>query len=878
MAAAAPAGAAGLGARVLGALVRCACVGSEAIQAALARHGAQARDPSAEFETPQPQPGDVVAVTPPLFVTCIRSNNAGTSHAPGVAAASMAARARGTYAVGGGGEYLPADASDSELRNMLARVSGSDALWEALAAGYSGRILPALSRRLAETEARLQEYAQKEGYILDPIRLAHRALAVLDTEMLVDSLRYGATVPITDAAWRRAVAHQHHQAAGVAPVKSRPMAWDWRGLTEQLGYQGKPRTRATSHWPYPPRPRPEGSIPTLDVRGILDELERLDGPVSENDPHVWLALDNLYAEEIYPKDTLAPLMEGARARGTALVLGPATKPHVASIHDEAFEKEVIPARVAMGVLKPVEAEEAMRPGNVVSALTCAAKGEMSKSPAERAVIAARDLAGMGAAAMTRAVKMVEATRAGIAAGAEPADAAAAAHAAEMSAPKLRMCHSGHDLSQHLHVGSFAMPTSTHILETAAPDTHMYCADMANWYFATMVGLAALFAHYVTWKGRYWLQLRMSMGLSPSAVVASIASAFIVYFALRYGARAVVNYIDDLIGSARGREAAERDQALLHRAANVVAPGGVAEQKTRHPAPVQVALGLEYNFPEGKLSVSHDKLFSYAVHLFYVEACLGSACPKLRAAITTPSLVALTGKLGFLCTQVPRGKVFMRTLYAHSAAKQAPAGYFRLQILHDLQWWKERMLAGSLPVTHFFAGEGPPGLVHVCGGGSVDPAGGPHRLAPEGPPAMEGGARVPVVRSDAGDEGAAAIHEGKVVYRQWTRQERGFSSDVREILIVKDIAKLLGRRWRGKRVVFVLDHSGNCDNIISGSCKASLVVRDVIDWLYLDAEQQGYTFVAMWAPRESNSAADRLSKCSDAGKAAQVCLELGLSLC
>jgi hypothetical protein len=871
----------------LAALLRCACTGSEAIQAALARHAAAAADPSAVFDAPQPMPGDVVSLIPPWFVTIVRTNLAGISRATGVRDACDTARARGTFAVGGNGYYLPADASAGDLRALFTRVTGSDSLWQALAAGYRGAVLPALQQRIEETEARLQGYAATQGYKLDPVKLAHRTLALIDTEMVIASLQYGAVLPVTNAAWRRALSHQHHQAAGVAPVGTRPPAWDWRGLTEQLKCPGPARTKATSHFPYAPRERPPGAISTLDVAGLLRELERLDGPFSDTDPHIWLALDNLYAEELYPKPTLAPRIAAAAKNGTALVMEPAGKPHVDTIHDKAFEEVTLPERVSMGVIRPVSQEEAMRPGNVVSALTIAAKGALTTSAEERVAIESKDGKAIAALARTRAKRMLDATLTSINAGAKPADAAAAAHAAQLNEPKLRMCHSGHGLSEELLVGSFTMPTSTHLLETAAPASHMFCADMSNWYFAIMVGLAALYAHYVTWKGKFYLHLRMSMGLSPSAVVASIASAFIVYLAMRYGASALYNYIDDLLGLARTRERAQRDQELLHRAANVVAPGGLAEQKTRNPAPTQVALGLHYDFPQGTLSVSHDKLFSYAVHLFYVHACLSSADFRLRMAVTTPSLVSLTGKLGFLCTQVPLGRIHMRSLYAHSAQRQPPAAHFREQIVQDLSWWQGRMLAGTLPVTHFFSADSPPDLVHVCGGREVDNTAGPERLAPEGPErlapegpraAAGGGARdTPVMRSDAGDGGAAAIFEGKVVYRSFTPQERTDSSDVREAAIVQDAAKALGPQWRGKRVVFVLDHSGNCDNINKGNCKGSKRVRDIIDWLYNHAEEHGYTFVAMWAPRESNSAADAISKCDDAGAAARVCAGLGLTL-
>jgi hypothetical protein len=857
---------------VLRGMLRCACAGGEAIQAALARHGDSLRDPTAEVRAPTPRSGDVVCLTPPLFVTFVSSTLAAVSHAPGVRDAADHARARGTYAIGGHGTYVCADAPAAQLKEALRTVTGSDALWDALAGGYSGFITPALAQRLAETEQSLQAYARAEGYMLDPVRLATRATALLDAELVIASLKRGSTVTVTDKAWREAISRAHRQAVGGAPIRDRPPAWDWRGLANQLGYTGEPRTKATSHWPYPPHAHAPGHIPSIAVHKILEELERLDGPASDTDSELWLALDHLYAQEIYLDREITADIAAAAARGKALVLSPAHKAHVDTADDKAFEG-VIKERERMGVIAPVSKEEAMKAGNVVSALKCAAKAPLKVSAAEAQAIADKDLAAIASHAWERASGMYNATQASIAAGSAPIDAAEAAHAAEMQPGKLRMCHSGHALTEHMNYGSFTLPTSAHLLEDATPGTFMYASDMPSWYFAVMVGIAALFAHFVTWKGRFWVQRRMSMGLGPSAIVASIASAFIVYFAMRYGVKAIKAYIDDLIGSARSRAEAERDQALVHHAAAIVLPGGVAPQKTRTPAAVQVALGLEYNFPAGTLGVSHDKMFAYAIHLFFAFKCLSSTSHHMRMAVSTPSLVALTGKLGFLSQTTPVGRIHLRSLYAHSAQKQLPAAFFRTQLVEELAWWTERMRAGTLPVTHFFSMEAPPTLVHVCGGG-VDSTGGPERLAPEGP---RGGSGVPVVRSDAGDEGAAAIHEGDAIYRQWTREEQGYSSDLREILIVRDAARAMGPRWRGKRVVFVLDHSGNCDNLNSGSSKSSARAREVIDWMYAHAEEHGYAFVALWAPRESNAAADALSKCRDAGAARAECRALGLNL-
>jgi hypothetical protein len=122
-----------------------------------------------------------------------------------------------------------------------------------------------------------------------------------------------------------------------------------------------------------------------------------------------------------------------------------------------------------------------------------------------------------------------------------------------------------------------------------------------------------------------------------------------------------------------------------------------------------------------------------------------------------------------------------------------------------------------------------------------------------------------------------VHEGVALHRVWSAAEKGFQSDLREILTLEAGVEHFDHAWPpGTRVLYILDHSGDTHSI--NKCAASSArVRKVIDNLYTRAAAGGYHFVAAWAPRESNVWCDRLSKCSTRAEAAALCAELGLAL-
>ncbi len=818
-----------------------------------------------------PPCGSVIVMESALHSKTIAQNIASTHRNPHLAAASRAANAAGTWAWGRGSSFCLATDPVASLRATMAEASGSQVLWDRLAGGYAGRIHPALQDRLAQLKASFYDYGVGEGYSkerLEPTNITRRAHAQLHVEVTLEALRLGSNTPLTQAMWRRELQRSHHVAMHARGRDERPLSSDWRGLVAQ----GRWRlvNKEESFFPYAPKELKEGETPTVAPHLILKALEELDGPADPEDRPLWTALDHLYAHQPKFSEQLEADVTAAAAKGGALILPPADKAHVDAAHDEQFERETIPKRIAMGVIKEVEPAEALAPGHVISQVKAAAKGDLKLSAEYREAVESGDYQRIGAAALQRSARLAASTRTLLqgADASHPGDCAERAWNEELENPKLRFCHSGRKLSEYIDTGSFILPGPLHFLETATRDSVAICMDMTAFYFSILIATMARFSHYLVFKGKYYNQGRLSMGLSDSAICASLASAFIVYFALRYGCRAVYSYIDDLICIVPHISLAAQHMAALRRACNTVVPGGIAEDKTREAASTQTILGLEYDFREGTVHVTPIKLYHYAVHAHYCLTCLTT--PGMEGCITTPHLEKLVGKLGFLAQTTQLARLHMRGLYAVLAQKIPPAGRLKEAIVEDLKWWCDAFTGGTLEPMTFLDGEDAPISMHVITAAS----GAPPPLTAVGP--LAGGGGVAIQRSDAGDHAGASIHEGKVVHRIWSEEEKGFHSDLKEMVAMMEGVREHDKGWQGKRVVLILDHSANASNINRGNCE-SRRNRALIDELYHRAHDGGYTFVAMWAPREGNHAADALAGESTRKGAEQKCADLGLTL-
>ena len=840
---------------------------------ALARdfaHAMEAAGAPQEIPTKTPpRVGSVLAIESGYFVKEISFSSASVHTSTAIREAASAALGGGTWAIVVGPQFcLASDSPEVILRTLR----GSQAAWqlaEAVALGYSRNITPTLSQRISVIREELQAYAGKEGYKLDPVSLTRRAHAKVFTEITYAALRVGSTTPLTDDMLRRAVSRDQYVVTGGRERETRPASHDWRALYRASGLPMVHQRDSMA--PYPPREVPLGHVKPVCCHSILQAMTELDGPPAPDDPELWGVLDALYQHRPNFTPSMSAAVErAAKEEGRALIFPPAQPPGEPlrfDPHADDMLNKLLPAREAMGVLVPVTPEVALAPGNAVSGVKCVAKGDFFKSPADKAAIEGGDLEAIGALAEANALRILARAREikGEQPGLSPPQWLEYAIDEFRVAPKLRLvvCGGAGGLSDHIECGSFTLPTAADVLADATTDSKAVVMDMASFYYAVGLHVAVYCWFFVTYAGKFWLHKLMCMGTKDSALVSCMASGLIVWFAARYGCRQPQNYIDDhLLLTNAARQ--ESDTAALRRAAEVVVPGGISEEKFRPAARQQVMLGLLYDFDKGEVGPTPDRLWHYGTHVFLILACL--ATPGCERMITTSMVEKTLGKLSFLAQSVMLGRIHLRALYAMVAQNQAPFGYMKESITKDLQWWGEKFRAGTLRPMRFFHHERPMTL-HATGGG-WEP------LDPEGP--RDAHPRVGMMRSDAGEGSGAAIHEGEVTFHVWEGPQLAWHSDLRELYALLKGVERHDAGWRGKRMVYVLDHSGNCACLNKGSAR-SPAARDMIDALFHRADKGGYSFVALYCPRESNEACDRLSKHTCRQAAERECAALGLRL-
>jgi len=96
---------------------------------------------------------------------------------------------------------------------------------------------------------------------------------------------------------------------------------------------------------------------------------------------------------------------------------------------------------------------------------------------------------------------------------------------------------------------------------------------------------------------------------------------------------------------------------------------------------------------------------------------------------------------------------------------------------------------------------------------------------------------------------------------------GWHADSLELVPMLVAMRRNARRWANGAVVFLTDNIGNTFRINRGKAVYRSRAYELLAELYAIADAHNIDFVALWLPRSSNAALDRLSKCRSASEAA-----------
>ncbi len=797
------------------------------------------------------------------------------------AAAARAAAAGRTFAVCFAGSYVLANTvTEAALNGLLAAADAAPCALKrsVVAAGVPadsvaslatlrGAGRPALLAAVRFSTALVDTAARAEGTVRDARSLTVRAHGhLLYTEML-GSVAWDTPATLVPAtAWLRGWTRAALQASGMVAPSDRPSPRDPRAIVAASGW--RPRTKANSGYPFPRQLFGPGEVPTWDVAAVVDRWEAVHGALAEDDV-LWTLFSQMWLFEPVFDDALHTRI----AETTGAVMFPGTdQPHVATPLTREAEDVKIPEQIRLGVNRILTPAEALAHGNCVSRMIFVPKTKL-RMPPELAPLLTEDdgratpasLAAIARAAEAHAREMTAELQREIASGMAPSLAAEVVLARRGAPGPVRACHDGRHLSEYIHCTANEPQSIADLLRVARPTDRLFASDFAAFYYTFVIHPSFrrfYIQRYVLSTGQelFLEQRRASMGVKDSGILAQGASAVCAILAMSYeSALYACSYVDDMMGLCpAGTE--DRCVAALGKAMALCVPdGGEAIAKRVAPAPINTLIGQRICLTTGRIFLELKRYYAYMLHLFSVREYLRSTDPAVRAAVTSRSTEKLVGKLAYLAEFAPGMRIHLHGLYAQTYAKGPPGGQLRAAILQDVTAFADAACAGILAVAHLVQ-QGPAVRLYSCGGGADDGTG-----------------RHPaVVQGDAGEPAGAALYEGRAAVRFFSAEERGRSSDYREMVTTVHGFRTFLPHLAGRAVLLVTDHSGNAVCINKGNASAP-AVRTLIRELYGLAATHGVTFVAVWCPREANAQADAISKCKSPAEAAAVCAKLGIVL-
>jgi hypothetical protein len=734
-------------------------------------------------------------------------------------------------------------------------------------------VMPALRHSIATTCAHVAEVAGAHGDARTARQLVLRSHGAILAMHMSRSLAWNRVGYAPPAYWRRQWYSAALIATGAKDASSRPLFTDARGIALAAGWET--RTKATSGYPFPRHHCPPGHTPTIDVAALHAQIERMDGPLRDDDP-LWTVLGQAYSYRPCLTPAFHAELAAAKEQGRAMTAPEVNAAPRPSPFTEAQVAERFAECFASGVADLGTEEEALRPGNYCAAAKFVEKHKLDVPAAVKELDAAHGggappsaVAAVAAAARTTATAMLEEMEGDVARGVHAEAAVELARARRTTARSLRLCHNGRHLGSFMEATSYEPAAVADVLQGAQPGDFIWSHDFTAFFWVVRID--------ERWRHLYWQQytapdgtrvyLRgntMTMGMKDSSSLAQAISALTCEIAMHFGAPWVRSYTDDLMARARPDQAARAVEAIA-AAMQLVVPGGENVAKRSAPSPINTLIGqtVDLSGEEPRVFLALPRLYHYLVHLLVTEACLNHANEAVRFAVTTVSISKLVGRLSYLCDFSGGGRPSLAPLYAQLWSNTPPWGALRASLIAAVGYWTRHAAAGTLPVATLVT-TGSTVLLNVAGGGPADSA----------PIASE---RAPLVQqSDAGAPAGAAFLEGRVVHRPFTAAERRRDSAWRELVTVLAGVRHFLAALRGRVVLIVSDHGGNVANINSGSAKNE-AARKMIQELYQLAEAGGFTFLAAWTPRECNEGPDRVAGCATRAAAAAACADLGVSL-
>ncbi len=209
--------------------------------------------------------------------------------------------------------------------------------------------------------------------------------------------------------------------------------------------------------------------------------------------------------------------------------------------------------------------------------------------------------------------------------------------------------------EHKTVKYATLSDAVHRIQELGPGCFLAKSDIKSAFRIVPLHPSQYLLMGFKWRGRYYYDMCLAMGLAESCrVFETFSDAILFILDKHFGVKLVVKVLDDFLFLGRTKSDCASSLRIFLRLCDYLGVPIAMDKTSEEPAQVLTFLGIELNTLDMTASLPMDKLQTYSREVHRVSQ-------ENRANMTVRQLRSLVGKLQFATCVIPCGRAFLRRL-------------------------------------------------------------------------------------------------------------------------------------------------------------------------------------------------------------------------
>ncbi len=220
-----------------------------------------------------------------------------------------------------------------------------------------------------------------------------------------------------------------------------------------------------------------------------------------------------------------------------------------------------------------------------------------------------------------------------------------------------------------------------IIQKHGKATLMAKFDLCNAFRLAPVSRSSAHLQGICWRGRYYVDLNLQMGLRSSPWIFNQVSSAIEWIGKNHDIEDLLHLLDDFFTAGPPNESVCEDNLDLMLTLCTLMGVPIKESKTVHATTCIIFLGIILDSVKQEARLPQEKLTRYKAMLHNFQ---------VKSKVRLKQLQSLIGALNYCCRCVRGGRAFLQRLVDLTRGKKHPYHYVRLNhgAKLDIKMWQE----------------------------------------------------------------------------------------------------------------------------------------------------------------------------------------------